>query len=170
MIENEDENETDKDENIKKKESMIKQRQSQLDVAYKNIEKIKEEMTEYNFLPVDIDIAKVVKYQKKINKDSSGNFAFLNNVFESLNTLKIEGNLNPKIEEEKNVQSKDTIHDQSKNEESQIEEEEEHESILIEEENPILCKVNILKKNLIKELYTSSLYRNDENLFEESDN
>jgi hypothetical protein len=122
---------------------LIKQRETQLENAYKNIDKIREEMIENNFLPVEVGKGKVIKFQDKINKKNCSNFAFLNNVFESLNTLKNEGNM--KIQEEKQNPSKETIPDQSKDEDESINEEKSEEnSIIPENENQVCCKVFLI--------------------------
>lgn len=74
-------------------------------MTFDNVESIKEEMIANNFLPTEVEIGKVLRFQEAINRNEHSNFAFLNKVLESLNTLKKEGNMPSKLDPENDKNS-----------------------------------------------------------------
>ena len=89
--ENQDESISNEHENqVTEKKQILKQKEAELEMAFNNIESIKEEMLANNFLPNEMELEKVLRFQDAINRNEHSNFTFLNKVLESMNTLKQE--------------------------------------------------------------------------------
>lgn len=71
----------------------LQKRKEQLEFSLNNINKIRDEMMENNFLFENVDKGKTLKFQEEINKNEFSNYFHINKVFESLKNLKTQGNL-----------------------------------------------------------------------------
>ena len=108
-------------------------------------------MIQNNFLPADFKKSEKLEFQKEINKSQTSNYFFINKVFESLNTLKNEGSINPKMTE--NGKKKPTSKQTSSKIIEEEEEEDDHESdpensIQEEEHDPTFHKVPSITEEL----------------------
>jgi hypothetical protein len=98
------------------------------------------------FLPSENNNQEPLLSQQAINENEFSNFFFINKVFESLNTLKNEGNLQTKIQEkQKTKDSKNTFSSQNIIEEKD-ESESRNENSIQEEEQTTTCKVKMLSQ------------------------